>query len=340
MLCHVGIEPATVCDFENHQPQPSLVDFSLLTLTLDPYRAGTSSGLISGSGSAWSNTYSLSDMSWEIPLALLLISTNWWENFCDKDVRVGCVYIPVKNYKDALHRVRTKAYILASLWKIGLTFGFAFLLVPQLSMANVAFKDLLVTPAEYTFYNGSLLNAEVVMTTRMSMDTTEPPILPDIVHVIRSPILASEDRFMRVHTQNCSVANLSLDGLLNTTVCTTSYTYNWRQYITYLPLVLQVAPSLLSLPCFFPSVLHSLYISFCLCACLQVAYLHHIYTPCRYIVNMYTSHIYTMYIHREKHRVYIYRYTHVDTHIHTPCRYIMRSIVYICVRELYCACIR
>jgi hypothetical protein len=46
----------------------------------------------------------------------------------------------VKHYKDTLHRVRTKAYILASLWKIGLTFGFAFLLVPELSLVHVAFK--------------------------------------------------------------------------------------------------------------------------------------------------------------------------------------------------------
>ncbi|KAK7477688.1 hypothetical protein BaRGS_00031072 [Batillaria attramentaria] len=97
-------------------------------------------GFMTGSGSAWDNAYSLSDMSWEIPLALLLISTNWWENFCDKDLRIGCLYLPVKNYKDALHRVRTKAYILASLWKIGLTFGFAYLLVPDLSLVHVAFK--------------------------------------------------------------------------------------------------------------------------------------------------------------------------------------------------------
>lgn len=34
--------------------------------------------------SAWHTAYSLSDMSWEIPLSLLLISVKWWENFCDK----------------------------------------------------------------------------------------------------------------------------------------------------------------------------------------------------------------------------------------------------------------
>ncbi|ESP01302.1 hypothetical protein LOTGIDRAFT_111741, partial [Lottia gigantea] len=84
--------------------------------------------------SAWSSTYALSDMSWEIPLALVLISVNWWENFVDKDFRLGCIQIPVKDYKDTLHKVRVKSYLIANLWKVGLTFGFAFLLVPNLSM--------------------------------------------------------------------------------------------------------------------------------------------------------------------------------------------------------------
>ena len=110
-------------------PRPPLADLGL-----------PRASLVSESGSAWQNAYSLSDMSWEIPLSLLLISTNWWENFCDKDLRLGCLHVPVKNYKDALHRVRTKAYILASLWKIGLTVGFAFLLVPDLTLAHEAFK--------------------------------------------------------------------------------------------------------------------------------------------------------------------------------------------------------
>jgi hypothetical protein len=48
---------------------------------------------------------------------------------------------------------------------------------------------------------------------------------------------------MRVETQNCSNALLvnMTGGLVNTTVCTTSYIYNWREYITYLPLVLQAS---------------------------------------------------------------------------------------------------
>ncbi|CAG5120237.1 unnamed protein product, partial [Candidula unifasciata] len=93
--------------------------------------------------SVWNYSYYLSDMSWEIPISLILISIKWWENFWDKvifffvclqDLRIGCLYLPVKLYKDTLHRCRTKSYILASFWKIGVTFGFAYLLVPNLQM--------------------------------------------------------------------------------------------------------------------------------------------------------------------------------------------------------------
>ena len=97
------------------------------------------------------------------------------------------------------------------------------------------------TPAEYTDYNGTMLQM-VQMTTGPPPGTTEPPILPGLVGPQQpsSRIIPTENRFMRVETQNCSVFNISVNGLLNTTVCTTSYIYNWRQYITYLPLVLQV----------------------------------------------------------------------------------------------------
>ncbi|CAG5126787.1 unnamed protein product, partial [Candidula unifasciata] len=106
--------------------------------------------------SAWHTAYSLSDMSWEIPLSLLLISVKWWENFCDKvsNLLVSSFPFHLSLYKDSLHRCRVKCYILASLWKIGVTFGFAFLLVPNLQMVDKAFADLIYT--EKTVYNGTM----------------------------------------------------------------------------------------------------------------------------------------------------------------------------------------
>ena len=105
-------------------------------------------------------------------------------------------------------------------------------------------QDLMNTPAEYTDYNGTLLQMAQV-TTGAPLGTTEPPILPDLVGSQQpsNRIIPTENRFMRVDAQNCSIANISINGLLNATVCTTSYIYNWREYITYLPLLLQVRRS-------------------------------------------------------------------------------------------------
>ncbi|KAK7477687.1 hypothetical protein BaRGS_00031071 [Batillaria attramentaria] len=75
------------------------------------------------------------------------------------------------------------------------------------------------------------------------MVSTEAPIMPDMVPPSGGIRYPNENRFMRVNIQNCTVANISVNGLLNTTVCTTSYIYNWRQYITYLPLLMQVVAS-------------------------------------------------------------------------------------------------
>ncbi|KAK0040246.1 chitin synthase chs-2, partial [Biomphalaria pfeifferi] len=189
-------------------------------------------------GSAWQNTYSLSDMSWEIPLSLLLISVKWWENFCDEDLRIGCLYVPVKQFKETLHRCRVKCYILASLWKIGVTFGFAFLLVPRLAMVDKAFSDLLYTPTEMVTYNGSHIG-----------QPTPDPSIQFPINITLSPIGAATDTegakmpeslFMGITHQNCSKTNITVDGDKNTTVCTTTKVYRWRQWQTYLPPIVQI----------------------------------------------------------------------------------------------------
>ncbi|XP_055864361.1 chitin synthase chs-2-like isoform X1 [Biomphalaria glabrata] len=189
-------------------------------------------------GSAWQNSYSLSDMSWEIPLSLLLISVKWWENFCDEDLRIGCLYVPVKQFKETLHRCRVKCYILASLWKIGVTFGFAFLLVPRLAMVDKAFSDLLYTPTEMVTYNGSHIG-----------QPTPDPSIQFPINITLSPIGAATDTegakmpeslFMGITHQNCSKTNITVDGDKNTTVCTTTKVYRWRQWQTYLPPIVQI----------------------------------------------------------------------------------------------------
>lgn len=189
----------------------------------------------------WTSTdYSLSDMSWEIPLALLLISSNWWENFVDKSFKFGCVEIPVKQYKDTLHRVRVKAYILASLWKVGLTFGFAFLLVPNLSMFHQAFGGLFRKAVVYNFSNGTLVPTTPPIPTQNSegLIGTAMPISPFMVSF-------GDEKFLLLDSVNCSIqnsTNFTMFGhqYVNETVCEEIYVDPWRQWFTYMPMVLQV----------------------------------------------------------------------------------------------------
>ncbi|XP_059171416.1 chitin synthase chs-2-like [Physella acuta] len=198
-------------------------------------------------GSPWQNTYSLSDMSWEIPLSLFLISVKWWENFCDEDLRIGCIYVPIKQYKDALHRCRVKCYILASLWKVGVTFGLAFLLVPNLPMIHKAFGELMNIPAEQTTYNGT-----TTQTTNLIQNLLPNLLQPTLQNVTSSPFdnnnnvitqVASdepklpESMYMEIIHQNCST--ILLAGK-NTTVCTKTIVYRWRQWQTYLPPIVQI----------------------------------------------------------------------------------------------------
>ena len=69
-------------------------------------------------------------LTWEIPVSMLFISVIWWENFGDKDIRIWRYRIPLLRYKQDLHRVRVKAYLIASLWKIGTLVGFIRAFLP------------------------------------------------------------------------------------------------------------------------------------------------------------------------------------------------------------------
>ncbi|XP_050401399.1 chitin synthase chs-2 isoform X2 [Patella vulgata] len=186
------------------------------------------------SESAWSSTYALSDMSWEIPLALFMISVNWWENFVDKDFRMGCIEIPVKDYKDTLHRVRVKTYMIANLWKVGLTFGFAFLLVPNLSMVHKAFGALF-HPENYG------LNLNATYPTSYPQMTTAPPISgtegPDFSLID----MDAEAQFTYFNCSSMNATMLRLSGI-NDTTCRLQ-TDPWRSWFTYMPLLLQVVSS-------------------------------------------------------------------------------------------------
>lgn len=74
--------------------------------------------------------------SWELPFALLLTSVQWWENYVDRDIKLGCIKLPFASYKRHLQSVRSKANIGASLWKIALTITFSVILLPSKKFEN------------------------------------------------------------------------------------------------------------------------------------------------------------------------------------------------------------
>jgi len=83
---------------------------------------------------------------WEAPVALLCVSIVWWENYVDRDIKFGKLNIPLGTYKRHLQSVRSKANIGASIWKIGLTIAFSFLLLPREHFDNV-FVSFVNNPA-------------------------------------------------------------------------------------------------------------------------------------------------------------------------------------------------
>jgi len=60
-------------------------------------------------------------LPWEAVTAVLLISVPWWENFMDANCN------RLHQFAENMKRVRVKAYIFVSLWKIGLTLACSFL---------------------------------------------------------------------------------------------------------------------------------------------------------------------------------------------------------------------
>ena len=70
--------------------------------------------------------------------AVVLISLRYWENFVDRNIGV----IPIQSLKTNIRLGRCKTYIFASLWKIGLTLAFAYILVPNMTPMNELFAQI------------------------------------------------------------------------------------------------------------------------------------------------------------------------------------------------------
>ena len=64
------------------------------------------------------------DMYWQVPLAMVLISVKWWENFVDRTAYTSKLF----DLKKEMQRVRIKMATITSLWSILFTIGFVYFL--------------------------------------------------------------------------------------------------------------------------------------------------------------------------------------------------------------------
>ena len=82
-------------------------------------------------------------IDWEFPIALMLVSLIWWENFFDRDIKL-CTYklVNMKLLKDNITATRCKTNMLSSIWKIGITILFAYIFNPTIfTNTSLIFKS-------------------------------------------------------------------------------------------------------------------------------------------------------------------------------------------------------
>ncbi|CAF1352654.1 unnamed protein product [Adineta steineri] len=117
---------------------------------------------------------------WEAPIALFCVSIVWWENYVDRDIKLGKLNIPLGTYKRHLQSVRSKANIGASIWKIALTVAFSFLLLPREHFDNV-FVSFVNNPTgnmpiESSIHSGSDLNNFEGGSNQYDMNNNDLPV--------------------------------------------------------------------------------------------------------------------------------------------------------------------
>ncbi|KAK3589761.1 hypothetical protein CHS0354_021089 [Potamilus streckersoni] len=67
--------------------------------------------------------------AWTIPVSIILISIGWWENYVNRFTGLGAFGTKLKAFKHNVRRMRTKLYIITSLWKVVLTIALMSILM-------------------------------------------------------------------------------------------------------------------------------------------------------------------------------------------------------------------
>jgi hypothetical protein len=72
-------------------------------------------------------------IEWELPIALLLVSLVWWENFIDRDVKLCKLkLVNMKTFRELVNATRCKTNLFTSIWKIALTVMLAYMFHPDI----------------------------------------------------------------------------------------------------------------------------------------------------------------------------------------------------------------
>ena len=79
-------------------------------------------------------------IQWELPVALILVSLTWWENFVDRDIKIGHkTIIHMKLLKENIVATRAKTSLIITCWKIFVTILFAYIFHHGILKTSVIF---------------------------------------------------------------------------------------------------------------------------------------------------------------------------------------------------------
>ncbi|CAF0924460.1 unnamed protein product [Rotaria sordida] len=79
-------------------------------------------------------------IEWELPVALILVSLSWWENFVDRDIKIGGrTLVHMKLLKENILATRPKTSIIITCWKILVTVLFAYIFHHGIFNTSVVF---------------------------------------------------------------------------------------------------------------------------------------------------------------------------------------------------------
>ncbi len=114
---------------------------------------------LDGTGINLEDILSSFQIEWELPIALMLVSLVWWENFVDRDLKCGrAKLIDIKLLKENLAATRCKTNFITSLWKVIITLVCAYIFHPAIFNTSKVFKTPDADADSQFKYNNMMMN--------------------------------------------------------------------------------------------------------------------------------------------------------------------------------------